>query len=211
VSTQYQDLAGQVFGEWTVISRVFEGSNKRGRTKFLCRCSCGVERVVMAQNLKNGSSTNCRHKPKNIKTHRKCGTKEYYIWCAIKNRCLDPGMPAFKHYGGRGIKICDRWKNSFENFLADMGPKPEGQTIDRINVNGDYEPSNCRWVVWSVQAFNKRNSENAGVYKNRNRYVARIKFKRKQIHLGSFETIEQAREAYRQAKESILKELLEAA
>lgn len=90
--------------------------------------------------------------------HKMSFTPTYTAWRGPKARCLNPNEPQYKHYGGRGIKVCDRWLSSFQNFLADMGEKPKGTTLDRVNVNGDYEPGNCRWVDWKVQQNNRRNN-----------------------------------------------------
>jgi hypothetical protein len=86
------------------------------------------------------------------------GTPEHKTWLSMKNRCLNPNDTRFADYGGRGITICDKWENSFETFYADMGPRPEGCSIDRIDVDGDYEPSNCRWATDTEQRRNKRNN-----------------------------------------------------
>ena len=88
--------------------------------------------------------------------HGMGGTPIYNIWMGIKARCLNPNYPRYEYYGGRGIKVCDRWKNSFNNFYVDMGKKPEGMEIDRIDNNGDYEPNNCRWVTHAENCRNTR-------------------------------------------------------
>jgi len=80
----------------------------------------------------------------------------YKTWCNMKQRCNNPNQPKYKNWGGRGIKVCDRWLNSFENFIQDMGERPQGTSIDRINVNGNYEPNNCRWATIKEQNNNKR-------------------------------------------------------
>lgn len=91
-------------------------------------------------------------------THAKSNTLTYIAWCGIKQRCENPKSQQYPNYGGRGITICARWRNSFENFLADMGEKPNGLQIDRIDCNGGYEPGNCRWVTANEQQRNKRNN-----------------------------------------------------
>lgn len=92
-------------------------------------------------------------------THNQTDSPEYNTWMSMKQRCLNPNAPNYDLYGGRGIKICDRWVNSFEDFLSDMGYKPSSKhSIDRIDVNGDYEPSNCKWSTNEEQQNNKRNS-----------------------------------------------------
>ena len=89
-------------------------------------------------------------------THNRTNTKEYRAWSSMKSRCSNPNVASYPNYGGRGITVCDRWLNSFENFFEDMGEAPEGFELDRIDVNGNYTPDNCRWVDESTQAKNRR-------------------------------------------------------
>jgi hypothetical protein len=89
-------------------------------------------------------------------THNRSRTREYSSWLNLIQRCTNPKNPRYKHYGGRGITVCPEWRLSFEQFFKDMGPRPEGRSIDRINNDGNYEPGNCRWATAYEQNFNKR-------------------------------------------------------
>lgn len=138
--------------------------------------------------------------------------REYKSWASMKQRCLNPRCAKYKYYGGRGIGFCDRWQ-VFDNFLQDMGQRPPHTTLDRINTNGNYEPSNCRWATGTEQNLNTRlNSRNktgvTGVsYNNkRKRWHSRIQVYGKEIHLGYFKTSEEAKLAREQAQEEIFKQ-----
>lgn len=138
--------------------------NKIKIRKFECRCDCGNLIVVKLNHLRNGNTKSCgclndekRTQPKKIKhyesNHKR--TVEYYTWISMKQRCYNSKAKNFKRYGGRGINVCDRWLNSFEYFLEDMGRRPIGHSIDRINNNSNYEPTNCKWSTVIEQANNK--------------------------------------------------------
>lgn len=145
-----------------------------------------------------------------LKTHGMSKSIEYKTWQHMKQRCYDKNYNKYANWGGRGITVCDRWKNSFRNFYADMGDKPKGLTLDRINNDGNYEPSNCRWATKSQQLINQRlhyknSSGYAGVFwdKSSNRWRAVITFNKKTQWLGSYIDKRDAIKARKKAKENI--------
>jgi hypothetical protein len=161
-------LIGRKFGRLLVTEDA--GFNKQGRSRVACTCDCGNTIVVNTSNIiaKTGtrscgclSSEQARYNALNIlpqclTKHGKSGTRTHRIWRGMKTRCFNVNHPAYGDYGGRGITVCDQWKDSFEAFLSDMGECPEGHSIDRANNDGNYEPGNCRWASRSEQARNTR-------------------------------------------------------
>lgn len=151
-------LEGKKFGDLTVLSR----AGRVGRyISWLCRCSCGAEIEVVGYYLRRGKKTRCAdpihklNRPKPLCVEYK---SEYQSWTSMRERCRNPKHKGFKNYGGRGITICERW-NEFKKFMLDMGRKPDPKfTIEREDVNGNYEPTNCRWLSRKDQGRNQRNS-----------------------------------------------------
>lgn len=156
------DLTGKTYGYLTVknFSRVAVSPCGSKNAMFMCECKCGNNIEVLAQSLKSGNTKSCGcHK---IKVHTKHGmvnTGTYKSWSCMKSRCFHKSTPLYKNYGGRGITVCDRWLD-FNNFLLDMGERPKGKSLDRIDVNKNYEPSNCRWATVIEQANNTTRNHN---------------------------------------------------
>lgn len=152
------DLTGEVFGRLIVLSYVDRvNRNKR----WLCQCSCERLVIVYGSNLKCGTTKSCgclrrELAIKRATIHGGYRTPTYSSWHSMKNRCYNKKSLDYPHYGGRGIRICRRWFFHFKNFLEDMGERPTGTSIDRIDVNGHYTPDNCKWSTPSEQNSNKR-------------------------------------------------------
>lgn len=156
-----ENLIGIKFGRLVVIA---PHENKGGRTMWLCRCDCGKELPIYSICLKKGhtQSCGCLQKERTSSAKRSHGmteTREYKAWCLMKARCYVINNNKYNEYGGRGIIVCERWLHSFENFYSDMGDKPTPKhTLDRINPDKNYEPSNCRWATQRIQQGNRRNN-----------------------------------------------------
>lgn len=155
------DLTGQRFGRLVVLERV--ENSKNGSSRWLCRCDCGEIRVHTAGTLNYGVVKSCGCYGKETRrergtTHNKSNTKLYRVWASMRERCSSPSCKGFAYYGGRGITVCDEWNDSFQAFYdwAISNGYGEGLSIDRIDVDGNYEPSNCRWVSKNIQANNTR-------------------------------------------------------
>lgn len=156
MATPLKDLKGKKFGKWVVLERTSNLPNTRV-VRFKCRCICGKVKPVISQKLLRGESTGCLecHLQTHIK-HNLSKTKTYASWNAMINRCHRKNKHGEKYYKNRGITVCERWLDSFENFLADMGERPLGKTLDRINNDKNYEPENCRWATPKEQRKNQR-------------------------------------------------------
>jgi hypothetical protein len=147
---------GQRFERWTVLQL---GERAGSHPAALCVCDCGTERIVRTELLRIGKSKSCGcYRDAAATTHGRSHTSMHNIWLAMRRRCYLPSDGSYERYGGRGIKVCDRWQ-IFENFLADMGERPSDKhSIERENNEGNYEPGNCIWAVKLVQANNTRSN-----------------------------------------------------
>ena len=161
----YLDITGQRFGRLVALRDAGRkrNSNKRSTVVWLCRCDCGKEVITTGVLLRAGETKSCGclkrinsgRRTHGMSSYGTTRTPEYVTWGMMRKRCNNKNDARYNDYGGRGITVCERW-NSFENFLADMGPRPKGFSIERVNVDGNYEPSNCKWIPWRDQSKNRR-------------------------------------------------------
>lgn len=149
------DLSGKKFTRLLVVERI-PRSRKGGGVVWKCLCDCGHVRAVPASNLRSGDTKSCGcYKADNSTKHGHYKTRTYRSWEQMKQRCLRKTHVAYKYYGGAGVAVCDRWLD-FRNFIADMGERPPGTSLDRYpNANGNYKPGNCRWATPNEQARNR--------------------------------------------------------
>lgn len=178
---ELHDLTGKKFFRWTVIEKA--GNLKSGNATWLCKCDCGTTRIVIGSNLTRGLSKSCGCyniekateriiNTKNTK-HGLYNTKLYKVFASMKGRCYNKRDKAYKNYGMRGIKICDEWLNDFMcfyNWSIENGYE-EGLSIERLDVNGNYEPSNCKWITLHEQQFNKTDTHYL-TYNNETKSIA---------------------------------------
>lgn len=152
------DIKGVRFGRLVAISML---PPLNGKTLWHFKCDCGKDISARYTHVISGATTSCGCYLKEwavskFTKHAKSHTTEYYIWTSMKQRCTNKNHKYYKHYGGRGIKVCDDWMHSFESFIRDVGRRPPGLSLDRIDNDGNYEPSNCRWVTYKENRANSR-------------------------------------------------------
>lgn len=193
--TRLTDRKGLVYGRLTVVDRA--PNDDRGRTMWNCLCKCGNAVSVRSSGLASGNTKSCGclndEKRRETKIHGMHGTHIYMIYRSMKARCENPNSKAFKYYGACGISVCDRWKDSFSNFYADMGDAPTGLTLERKDNAKGYSPDNCLWADRSTQSANRRrrpsNSGFTGVASNGyGKWVSKIVWRGEYVHIGTFKS-----------------------
>lgn len=200
-----KNIIGKTFGRLKVEEYL-------GKSKYKCVCECGSYSEVLRVSLIRGNTKSCGCLRKEVASatlykHGKRFKPIYKVWLHMKDRCYNPNNNQYKNYGERGIEVCKEWLDSFENFYKDMGDKPEGLSIDRVDVNGHYCKANCRWADDFTQAYNQRKrsdntSGKSGVSydKIHGKWIARISYKGKRISLGRYKTKQEAIEVREKAE-----------
>jgi hypothetical protein len=184
-----RDVTGQRFGYLTAVRLMPE--RRLGKAVWECQCDCGCITYVEGAHLWSGNTTSCGCRRVEIcvdrnTTHGLSDHPLYFIWFQMIDRCENPDNKSYKNYGGRGVSVCERWRRSFEDFVADMGPCPPGLTLERKNNNGNYEKDNCCWDTRRQQAINKRKSPTWGIRETPSgKYIVEVK---PIGYLGTFKT-----------------------
>ena len=195
--------SGERFGLLTLVRELEKHVSPSGqkKRKFLFECDCGNFTEQLINNVSRGKVVSCGCYGRRSKvTHGNSNSPTYSIWIGMRRRCSEKCDPRVRdYYIGKGVKVCDRWEpsegGSFENFLKDMGPRPEGMSLDRINPEGDYSPENCRWASGSLQVYNqavKNKTGCPGVQIKGDRFYVSITKEGKSIYLGNCATIGEA-------------------
>lgn len=198
------DVVGRRFGRLEVIEfshTARAGKARQAVRKFRCKCDCGGEIVTSTTSLLREQTRSCGclaketlllyAKERHVKTHGLTKSKAYSIWAGIKKRCLNPRTEKFHHYGGKGVKVCEKWMR-FEGFLEDMGHPPTTKhTIERVAASGNYEPNNCKWATWKEQANNTSrnhrltvNGESMTLFQAAEKYMIGESVIRRRLKLG---------------------------
>lgn len=207
------NILGVKFGRLSVVKQAPSRATPNGTKKAMweCLCDCGNSCTISYQTLKVGGTKSCGCLRKEMSserfaTHKMTKTPTYNSYAAMLNRCKNPSYTNFQYWGGKGVTVCDRWVESFENFLEDMGERPIGTSLNRVQGSMVYSKDTCRWDNRNVQSFDQ------GKYKNNTsgvtgvrvtsdgKFIARINVDSKQIHLGSFCSLEAATKARRDAE-----------
>lgn len=211
-----KDMTGQVFGRLLVLSHA--GSNKHGAALWNCLCECGTHCQTIGFAMRQGVKRSCgclvrdTAQMMNYRHGQAAGNKtaSYRTWRHMMLRCYNPDTDSYPEYGGMGITVCDRWREDFLNFHADMGDRPVNTTIDRINCAGNYEPGNCRWATKTEQSRNRSAlSTNTSGHKNvswrtcAERWFVSFSVKGKKLYFGCYKDLELAGLIAREARESL--------